>query len=65
MGQRLKKMAKFCLNWMFFMMTSIVLLNTQMHNIKLGSSKLIIKSDTQKHMVEFGFERVFHDLEYF
>ena len=47
------------------MMTSIVLLNTQMHNIKLGSSKLIIKSDTQKHMVEFGFERVFHDLEYF
>ena len=47
------------------MMTSIVLLNTQMQNIKLRASKFIIKSDAQKHMVEYGFERKFHDLKYF
>ena len=36
-----------------------------MLNIKLRSSKLIIKSDAQKQMVEFGFGRRFHDLKYF
>ena len=32
--------------------------------MKLRSSKLIIKSDAQKQMVEFGFEHRFHDLKY-
>jgi hypothetical protein len=31
----------------------------------LGSSKLIIKSDAQKQMVESGFGLRFHDLNYF
>ena len=35
------------------MMTSVVVLNTQMYSIKLRSSKLIIKSDGQKKMVEY------------
>ena len=46
-------------------MTSFVVCNTQLQNIKLRFSKLIIKSDAQKHMVEYGFERKFHDLKYF
>ena len=36
-----------------------------MWNIKLRSSKLIIKSDAQKRMVELGFGCRFHDLKYF
>ena len=47
------------------MMTSIVVLHTQMRNIKLRPSKLIINSDAQKHMVGLDFERKFHDLKYF
>ena len=47
------------------MMTSIDVLNTQMQNIKLRSSKLIIKSDAQKQVVEFGFGRKFHDFKYY
>ena len=47
------------------MMTSSVVLNTQMYNIKLRSSILKIKSGAQKKMVESGFERRFHDLNYF
>ena len=38
------------------MMTSIVMLNKRMWNIKLRSSKLIIESDPQKQMIESGFE---------
>ena len=29
----------------------------------LRSSKLIIKNDAQKHMIESNFERKFHDLK--
>ena len=47
------------------MMTFIVVLNTQMQKIKLRSSILIIESDVQKQMVESGFGRKFHDLDYF
>ena len=46
------------------MMTFIVVLNTQTKNIKLRSSKLIIKNDAQKQLIESGFERSFHDLKY-
>ena len=46
------------------MMIFIVVLNTQVQNIKLRSSILRIKSDAQKQMVDFGFERRFHDLNY-
>ena len=33
-------------------------------NIKLRSSILIIKSDTQKQVIEYGSECRFHDLNY-
>ena len=32
---------------------------------QVETSKVIIKSDAQKWMVEFGFGRRFHDLKYF
>ena len=47
------------------MMTSIVVLFFQLHNFKFRSSKLIIKSDAQKQMIECGFGRRFHDVKYF
>ena len=47
------------------MMTPIVLLSTQMWNIEMRSSKLIIKSNAQKQMARFGFGRKYHDLNYF
>ena len=43
-------------------MTSIVVLNTQMYNIKFKSSILSIKSDAQKQMIEYGFGRSFMTL---
>ena len=46
-------------------MPSIVVLRSQMQNIKMESSKLVIKSIVQNQMAEFGFERRFHDLKYF
>ena len=61
----LKVVAKCYLNWIFFMMTFIVTLNTQMHNIKLRSLILSIKSDAQKQMVESNFGCRFHNLIYF
>ena len=62
--QRSKSSSKVCLGWIFFfMMTSIVELNNRMYNIRLRSSKLIIKSDAQKQMVESSFVRRFHDLQ--
>ena len=61
----LKVVAKCCLNWIFFMMISIVVSNTQMSNIKLRFSTLIIESDAQKQMIESDFEHRFHDLNYF
>jgi hypothetical protein len=42
-----------------------LVLHTQMWNIKLRPSKLIISSDAQKHMVGLDFERKFHDLKCF
>ena len=47
------------------MMTSIVVLITQMHNIKLKSSILSIKSGAQKQKVKCGFGCRFQDLNYF
>ena len=61
----LEVVAKCYSNWNFLMMTSIVMLNTQIWNTKLRSSKLSINSDAQKQMVESGFGHRFHDLNYF
>ena len=47
------------------MMTSIVKLGTQIHNINMRSSKLIIKNDAEKQLTKYSFERKFHDLKYF
>ena len=47
------------------MMTFVVVLNTQMKEIKLKCSIFIIESDVQKQMVQSGFGRRFHDLNYF
>jgi hypothetical protein len=48
-----------------FTMTSIVKLGTQIQNINMRSSKPIIKSDAQKQLTKYIFERKFHDLKYF
>ena len=63
--KRLKVVVECCINWIIFMATSIVVLNTQVYIIKLRSSKLINKSDVQKQMIKFGFEHIFYDLKYF
>ena len=47
------------------MVPSIVVLSTQMRNIKMRSSKHIIKSIAQKVMANFGLGHRFHDLQYF
>ena len=47
------------------MITYVVVLITQMLNIELRSSKLSIKNDAQKQMVESGFGRRFYDLNNF
>ena len=47
------------------MMTPIIVLNNQMSNIKLRSSKPINNSDAQKQMADSSFGHRFHDLEYF
>jgi len=47
------------------MMTFIVKLGTQIQNINMRSSKSIIKSDAQKQLTKYSFERKFHDLKYF
>ena len=44
------------------MTTFIVVLNTQLQNIKLRSSKLIIKCDAQKQMIDFGLDADFMTL---
>ena len=46
-------------------MTFVVVLDTQIKKIKLRCSTSIIESDAQKPMVESGFGRRFHDLNYF
>ena len=48
----------------FPMVTFVVLLNTQVHIIKLWSSKLI-KSDAQEHIIKYGFEHKFDVLKCF
>ena len=50
---------------LFFVMTSIVVLDTQMQMIKLRSSKLIININAPKQMVESSFAHRFHDLTHF
>jgi hypothetical protein len=47
------------------MVTYIVVLSTQIHSTKMRSSRLIIKSNAQKQIVRFNFERKIHDLDYF
>ena len=48
------------------MTPSIVVLGTQIYNMKMKSSKLVIKSIiAEKVMAKFGFGRRFHDLKYF
>ena len=47
------------------MAPSVVVLGTQLHNIKMRSSKLIIKSATQKIMAKSGFRLRFHNLKCF
>jgi hypothetical protein len=63
-AEGLKVVAKRYLTLILFM-NSIVVLNTQMLNIKLRSSILSIKSDAEKQVVEYGFGCRFHDLNYF
>ena len=46
------------------MVPSMFLLSTQIQNIKMRSSKLVIKSNAQKQMVIFGFGCKFHSLKY-
>ena len=47
------------------MASFLVVLSIQIKNIKMRSSKLILKSIAQKVMSKFGFARRFHDLKYF
>jgi hypothetical protein len=49
----------------FFMVTSTIVLNTQIYNIKMTSSKSITKSKVQKQMVKYGIGHKFHDFKYF
>ena len=54
--QRAKSSSKVLFELDFFpMMTSTVVLNTQMHNIKLRSAEIIIKNEAQKQMVKSSF----------
>ena len=46
-------------------MPSLVVLGTQIENIKMRSSRLIIKCLAQKEISIFGIGHRFHDLEYF
>jgi len=61
--RRPKSSSKCCLDWMFF--HDNLHLCVKYSNIKLRSSILIIKSDTQKQVIEYSFERRFHDRNYF
>ena len=47
------------------MMSSIVVLNMHIQNIKTRSSKLVIESDAQKKMAKSRFGCKFPDLKYF
>ena len=46
------------------MVPSIVVLGTQIQNIKMRFTKLIIKSIAQRVMANSSFVRRFHDLKY-
>jgi hypothetical protein len=50
---------------LFKLVPFIVVLGTQILNIRLRSSKLIMKNIAQKVVATFGFGRRFHDLIYF
>ena len=47
------------------MISSIVVLSTQIQSIKMRSSKLIIKNNAQKQLAKSSFRHKFHDLKYF
>ena len=47
------------------MMTSIVMLISNVEYQDMRSSKLIIKGDAHNQIIEFGFKRRFHDLKFF
>ena len=47
------------------MLPSIVVLGIQMYNVKMRSSKAIIKSNAEEVMAKYGFGRRFHELKYF
>jgi hypothetical protein len=49
----------------FFILTSIVMLSTLLHNTKMRFSRLIIKSKPQKKMASFRFECEFHVFNFF
>ena len=53
--------SKCCLDWIFFTVTYICVLSTQMQNTTMRS-KLIIKSDAQKQMAKSSFGSKSHDL---
>ena len=61
----LKVGAKRCLNWISFHDDLCCCVEYSNAKIKLRFSILIIKSDGQKEMVEFGFRCRFRDLNYF
>ena len=53
----LKVVAKCCVFWILFMMTSIVVLNIQMYYIRLRSSNLPLNVMLKTQLVEYGFGR--------
>ena len=46
-----------------FMVPSILVLGTQILDIKMRSSKLIVKSTTQKVVIKYGFGHGYCDLK--
>ena len=61
----LKVVVKRCLNWISF--HDYIRCCVEYSNVENQTEIFnnIIKSDAQKQMVEFGFGREFHDLNYF
>jgi hypothetical protein len=47
------------------MVTSTIVINTQIYNVKMTYSKHITKSKILKPLAKYGFGRKFHDLKYF
>ena len=64
-GQPPKKSSKVLFKFDFFLVASIIVLGTQIQNINMSPSKLIIKTIAQKVMVDYDFGCRFHDLNIF